>query len=286
MTMKKVLAGIKTVDLSTALPGPLATARLAEMGSVVTKIEPPWGDLLSHISPDWYAHINQAKKIRALDLKSDAGQSELTEELGGADLVVLTMRPGALKRLNLDPDSLGRRFPQLNCVAIVGQLPPRAEQSGHDLTYQASTGLLEPPRIPRFLLADLMGAERAVEAALGLLFQRRQTDQGGWEWVSLSQAARIFRSVLDFGLTASDQILGGGDPRYALYQTRDGWIALAALEERLWWRFLEAVDRPDLKDRAGDRLAANLRKIFAHRTCTQWQDLGQENYLPIQVVKR
>ncbi len=282
--MRKVLAGIKAVDLSTALPGPLAASRLAEMGAAVTKIEPPQGDLLSQISPDWYTNINQSKRIRRLDLKTNAGQIELADELTGADLLLMTMRPGALKRLALDPESLGQRFPQLNCVAIVGLLPPLADQSGHDLTYQALAGLLEPPHVPRFLLADLMGAELAVQAALALLFHRQREGVGGWEWVSLVDAARVFRPVLDFGLTASDQILGGGDPRYGYYRAQDGWIALAALEERLWWRFLQAVGRLDLKDRKGEPLAADLRHIFASRTSKQWQDLGLENHLPVQAV--
>ena len=65
--MRKVLAETKAVDLSTALPGPLAASRLAEMGATVTKIEPPRGDLLSQISPGWYSNINQSKRIREHD---------------------------------------------------------------------------------------------------------------------------------------------------------------------------------------------------------------------------
>jgi crotonobetainyl-CoA:carnitine CoA-transferase CaiB-like acyl-CoA transferase len=278
------LEGIKVLDLSTALPGPLAAGRLAEMGAKVLKLEPPWGDLLYHIAPDWYAHLNQEKEIRSLDLKSVEGRSALESELATADVLVLTMRPGALARLQLDPESMAERFPRLGSVAIVGDSPPHAEQSGHDLTYQAEAGLLAPPRMPRFLLADLMGAERAVQAALGLLVQRSRTGKGGWEWVSLTDAARAFRPVIDFGLTASDRILGGGDPRYGFYPTSDGWVTLAALEERLWQQFLEAVDRTDLVDLDAVLLTAELHRIFASRTNQEWATLALDHKLPLAPV--
>ncbi|MDA2928637.1 CoA transferase [Acidobacteria bacterium AH-259-O06] len=219
-----------------------------------------------------------------LDLKSDEGRQRLNEYLQRADLFLTAMRPGALRRLNLHWDSLRSRYPRLCHVAIIGYPSPQQERSGHDLTYQAVSGLLDPPRMPRTLLADLVGAERAVSAALALLFHRERTEKGCVQWVSLQESAAALGKPIRHGLTSLQGALGGGSARYSLYATQDGWAALAALEERLWQHFLQTIDRPDLLNKSNKKVRAELEKLFRQRPTRYWADLARRLNLPLEAV--
>ena len=139
------------------IPGPVAAARLRDLGATVTKIEPPDGDPLALAAPDWYRELAARQEVVRLDLK----QQTLDELLGEADLLLTSQRTAALARLGLAWEAVHERHPQLSHVAIVGE----GERAGHDLTYLAGRGLLDPPRLPRTVMADLLGAERAVSAA-------------------------------------------------------------------------------------------------------------------------
>ena len=115
-------------------------------------------------------------------------------------------------------------------MAIIGDAPPEENRPGHDLTYQATLGLVSPPEMPRTLIADLGGAEEAVSTALSLLLARERTGVAGFAQVSLAQAAARFALAHQHGLTLASGLLGGAWPGYNLYRTADGWIAVAALE--------------------------------------------------------
>src|SRR5690348_10700239 len=190
------LAGIRVLSLATSLPGPLAVARLRTLGATVAKIEPPAGDLLAAALPAWYTDLHQGVDVRRLDLKTPAGQAALTDALAASDLLLTAQRPTALARLGLDWETLHARYPTLCQVAIVGDPPPAAERPGHDLTYQAGLGLLKPLDLPRVLVADFAGAERAVSAGLALLLARERGQGCGRTWVALSEAAADFAAPL------------------------------------------------------------------------------------------
>nr|WP_242822428.1 CoA transferase [Thermaerobacter marianensis] len=145
------------VNLAVNVPGPVAAARLQALGATVCKVEPPGGDPLAAAAPAWYEELTAGQEVVRLDLKTPAGRAALDERLAHADLLLTAQRPSALARLGLGPAALARRFPHLVHVAIVGYPAPRQEEPGHDLTYLAETGLLDPPALPRTLLADLGG---------------------------------------------------------------------------------------------------------------------------------
>lgn len=166
------LNGVRVVSLALNIPGPLAAARLASLGASVTKVEPPTGDPLAAIAPDWYAELVADQQILALDLKNEADREKLDVELTGADVLLTAMRPSALCRLGLG-DAPGR-YPGLSHVEIVGYDGDLEERPGHDLTYQASHGTLQPPAMPRVPVADLLGSERAVSTALSALYAARR----------------------------------------------------------------------------------------------------------------
>src|SRR5262249_62232131 len=115
-----------------------------------------------------------------------------------------------------------RRHPILPHAAPGGE----AARAAHDPPHLAGHALPDPPRLPRTVMADLLGAERAVSAALAVLFSRKAS----YVEVSLAETAEALAAPLRAGLTAPDGMLGGGLPVYGLYEASDGWIAGAALQ--------------------------------------------------------
>src|SRR5262245_10286315 len=253
-----LLQGIRIVSLALNAPGPVAAARLTQLGAEVTKVEPPTGDALSHAAPQWYAQLSGGQRVVKLDLKDSAGRQQLDTLLANADLLLASFRPSALERLGLDWENLHVRQPRLCFVGIIGHPAPEQERSGHDLTYQADLGLLRPPQMPSSLFVDLAGAERAVSMALALLNNVARTGEAGCAWVPLHECARDLAEPLKAGLTAPGGFLGGGYPLYGFYQASDGWVAIAALEPRFAERLLAEL-KPDKVDRAG------LERIFLQR---------------------
>jgi crotonobetainyl-CoA:carnitine CoA-transferase CaiB-like acyl-CoA transferase len=274
----EILCEITVVSLALNAPGPVAVARLQKMGARVIKIEPPGGDPLSEICPTWYAALRAEQEVLRLDLKSEAQRKRLDELLTTADLLITSMRPSALRRLELEFTNLQNEFPRLSHVEIVGHPPPHENLAGHDLTYQAALGLLAPPALPRTLLADLACAERVVSASLALLFRRERSQNGGHAQISLVESARQFAEPLHFGATAENGILGGGLPQYNLYQTGEGWLAVAALEPHFWQRLQNELQ---LTEPTRDELA----KVFLTRTAVEWEAWASVLDLPLVAVR-
>jgi len=276
----RALAGIEVVSLAGNIPGPVMVARLAEYGASVTKIEPPEGDPLFHHDPRWYARLTDSQTILRLDLKTREGRTALDDRLSGADLLVTASRPSALSRLGLDVESLQARFPDLCQLQIVGFPAPDDDLPGHDLSFQAAAGLIvDPPRMPFTLLADLVGAERAATEAVGMLLHRQRTKQATFRQVSLAEAAKTLAVPLERGLCDPKGPLGGALAGYALYRTKDGWIALAALEPRFVERLAATLEIPSVS-------AARLRKIFAERTSARWESWGRRQGIPVTRLRR
>ncbi|PZO99254.1 MAG: CoA transferase [Corynebacterium urealyticum] len=167
-----VLRGVNVLSLAPNLPGPIAAHRLAEMGAKVTKIEGPTGDLMAQAAPKYYEWLCEGQQVVALNLKEEADRGTLQELLSTCDVLITSSRPAALARLGLAWDELHAAYPRLCQVAIVGHSGDDADLAGHDLTYQAHAGTLLPPAMPTVPVADLAGAELAVQAALALLLGR------------------------------------------------------------------------------------------------------------------
>lgn len=272
------LQGVRILNLGLNAPGPVAAARLARLGAEITKIEPPSGDPLNTVAPIWYAELCVGQTVVRLDLKSDDGRSRLDELLANAELLLASFRPAALARLGLDWDGLHARHPRLSFVGIIGYPHPQEEHTGHDLTYQAGLGLLSPPQLPPTLYVDLAGAERAVTSSLALLLRFARTGKPGCAWVSLSECARELAAPLQAGLTAPGGVLGGGSSFYSLYQTSDGWIALAALEPHFARKLISELGLP-----SGER--SQLERTFRGRSSSVWEEWAKERGLPLAAVR-
>lgn len=274
-----LLQGVKIVSLALNAPGPVAAARLTEMGAEVTKVEPPSGDGTSKFAPAWYESLCKGQTVLRLDLKDADGRKQLDGLLANAELLLASFRPSALRRLGLDWEGLHARHPRLCFVGIIGHPPPLEERSGHDLTYQVDFGLLRPPQMPPTLFVDLAGAERAVSMALALLNRAARTGEAGCAWVSLYECARDLAAPVTAGLTSPGGLLGGGYPLYGFYKASDGWIAIAALEPHFAEHLLS-----ELNLRKADR--SELERIFLERSASEWESWAAERDLPLVAVRR
>ncbi len=274
--MDKPLEGVRVVNVAVNVPAGVAAARLAELGASVTRVEPVGGDPLEAASPDLYARLAAGHVVVRLNLKDPADRGRLDDLLVDTDVLLTSSRPSSLGRLGLAWPDLEERFPRLVQVAIVGHPAPDQELAGHDLTYVGRYGLVSPPDLPRTLVADLGGAERAVSAALALLLGR---DRGGERYteVALADAAEILALPWTYGLTRPGGLLGGGLPFYGLYEASGGWIAVAALEPGFRERLLSelGIDEP-----SHEVFAA----AFAGRTPDEWERWAAERDLPIAAV--
>jgi alpha-methylacyl-CoA racemase len=270
------LAGIRVVNIGVNVPAGVATARLVELGATATKVEPPGGDPLQGAAGDLYDRLTAGQEIVRLNLKDDVGRAALAELLEAADVLLTSSRPLALARLGLDAAALQAHHPRLVAVAIVGYGKPEENRAGHDLTYLAGYGLVSPPDLPRTLVADLGGAERAVTASCALLLARERGVEPRYAEVRLADAAEAFALPWTYGLTVPGGILGGGFPFYGLYEADGGWIAIAALEPRFQERLVQELGVEPTRE----ALAA----AFAERTPDEWERWGEEQDVPIAAV--
>jgi crotonobetainyl-CoA:carnitine CoA-transferase CaiB-like acyl-CoA transferase len=264
-----LLRGIRVVSIAQNVPGPLAVARLVAHGAAATKVEPPGGDPFLPLCASWYEEMHRDVVVERVDLKSAEGRGRLIALLRDAHIFITSHRPSALVRVRLDPASLHAELPSLGIIRIVGTLAD-PEEAGHDLTYQAHAGLARET-MPLTLAADVMASERVYAAALELL----RRSPGTVVDIGLVESLDPLRASLRHGLTAPGGTLGGGAPRYRIYRTRDGHVALAALEPHFERRFYELTGLP-----AGTDPSA----LFRDRTTTEWVDWAREHDVPLAAI--
>ncbi|MBI1776204.1 MAG: CoA transferase [Proteobacteria bacterium] len=272
------LSGIKVLDFSTLLPGPLASLILAEAGAEVVKIErPESGDAMRAYPPlagtdsVSFALLNRGKRSLALDLKRPGDLERLAPLIAEADVLIEQFRPGVMERLGLGYGALKERHKRLIYCSITGrgQDGPKSGEVGHDLTYMAEAGLLslaaDPERgpcMPPVLVADIAGG--TYPAVINILLALRRRDASG-EGCHLDIA--MTEQVLTFAFAELAELwatgkapqgaaglLTGGSPRYRIYPTADGrYLAVAALEDKFWRRFAELIQLPEpLRDDSRD----------------------------------
>ena len=234
--MKDCLKGVRILSLALNLPGPGALLRCRDMGAECVKLEPPASagttsaDPMHIYSPHAYDVLHEGIRVLQANLKTAEGQQALHTELAQADVLITSFRRSALKKLGLDWSVLHERYPRLGMVVIVGASGDRADEAGHDLTYQAESGLITGLDLPPTLFADMGGALLATEAILQARLNQLQKGEGVCLEVALADAACYLALPREWGMIAPDSLTGGGHPGYAVYPCRDGRVALAALE--------------------------------------------------------
>lgn len=289
------LKGIKVLDFSTLLPGPMCTLMLAEAGAEVIKIERSAGDEMRAYTPKFgvdsvnFALLNRGKKSVVADLKSPEIIRQLEELIMETDVLVEQFRPGVMDRLGLGFSALSRINPRLIYCSITGfgQTGPYAHVAAHDLNYQAQTGMLNltgddqgTPSLPPMLTADLAGG--AYPAMMNILLGLRKRDlEGTGCHLDISMSDNLFPLMywgLGNGWTANQwpspgsDLVTGGSPRYQIYQTADNkYLACAPIEEKFWANFLSLIGATELQHIENTALVkASIAKIIATETAQHW----------------
>jgi crotonobetainyl-CoA:carnitine CoA-transferase CaiB-like acyl-CoA transferase len=301
------LAGIRVLDMSQVMAGPFCCMLLGDMGADVIKVEPPGvGDqtrrsmgfrMKGEDSPGFLA-LNRNKRSIALNLKSEAGRKVLYRLVETADVVVENNRPGVVKKLQADYETLSKINPRLVYASIsgFGQYGPWAQRPGFDLIAQAMTGVISATGIPGaepvksgVPVGDLGAGMFATYAILAAIIGRGKTGRGQYIDTSLFDAAMALSvwETTEFWATGnSPGPLGTANRMSAPYQAfaaSDGKFVVGAANQRLWLRFIEVVNRPELlndpryvenKDRVANRgvLAEDLAPTFLTRSAEEWVD--------------
>jgi crotonobetainyl-CoA:carnitine CoA-transferase CaiB-like acyl-CoA transferase len=240
------LAGIKVVDLSAVVSGPMAAGLLADQGAEVVKVEPDKGDLTRVIGPardgitGLFAAINRGKRSVVLDLKQAAARTILRDLIAGADVLIENFRPGALARLGFSHAEVERFNPGIVYLSIsgFGQTGPKAQVRVYDPVIQAVAGFADAhpnphtgePQLLQTLMCDKVTALTAAQAITAALFARERSGRGQKIELSMLDAAVSFlwpeafynHAFLDDAPPALPEF--GAAQR--LWRCKDGWIAV------------------------------------------------------------
>lgn len=292
MTMQnRILRDIKVLDFTRLLPGPLAAEWLAEAGADVLKVEDPdYPDGIRLYSQGpfekarLYETLNRSKTLwNKLPLGELKNAPEFLDILAKADVLLEQFKPGFLKKVGLDYESLSELNPRLVYVSLSGFGPERPEP-GHDLNFVAESGLLYQlrdaggkPVMPRFQLGDVAGSYACYAAVLEGLLERSFTGKGSLRELSMASAVLPFGTVphrfAEAGLPHMADFLAGAIPNYNVYACADGeYVALAALEPHLWHNAAEAFGYPESLRAAYNNPAMldEVRLFFAGGTSENW----------------
>lgn len=305
------LKGLRVLDFTTLLPGPLCTLVLSEAGADVIKIERPGTGEPGRKSytdasaePVDFAVLNKGKKSIALDLKSEAGRDAAISLAGRADILVEQFRPGVMSRLGLGYDAMSKLNPGLVYCSIsgYGQTGPLAQKVGHDLNYIARTGMLGlaveadgRPAFPQGHYADIGGGTYpAIVNILLALLGREKTGKGSHLDIAMAENTFFWmRRALSPVLQGTAPDRGkrmpstGDSPRYGIYLASDGAsLSVAPLEEPFWLRFCELIDLPEDQRRGRtDDVRAAIQARLATKTAAAWDALFADEEVCVELVK-
>ncbi|MDB5284885.1 MAG: carnitine dehydratase [Bacteroidota bacterium] len=295
------LAGVKIIDFTRLLPGPLATMFLADLGADVIKVEDPHRpdyvrDFEPRIGGDsmYYLSLNRSKRSLAVNYISPEGIEVIHSLVRKADVLIEQFRPGVMDKLGFGYEQLSKINPKLIYVSVTGygQHSSLSGAAGHDLNYIGVAGALGitgaengDPVIPGFQLADIAGGSyMAMNAVLAALYQRERTGKGDFVDVAMTDAVVPF-SVMQFayqqGLKKEPgrgkYELSGGIANYNVYKCKDDkYVALGSLEPKFWNNFCAKIGREDWTQaflKKGEELQTlkqEVRSYFLAKTREEW----------------
>lgn len=276
------LQGIRVLDLSSVIFGPLAGQVLADYGAEVIKIESPQGDSTRHTGPGlepgmaaMFMGANRSKKSVALDLKQASAQQALQALVASADVFMHSMRPQKLAALGIDPETLRARHPRLVYASLLGFLPgPYSGRPAYDDVIQGMSGLADlmerqtgEARYLPTIAADKTCGHVAAHAILAALLQRERTGQGSLVEIPMFESMVGFNLVEHFyGQHFEPPLSGAGYPRVLApwrrpYRTADGHVSMMPYTDTHWQRFFAEVGRADL---AADPRFTNIAQRTRH----------------------
>ena len=299
------LQGLKVLDLSAFLPGPHMTMMMADHGADVIMIEPAnglgepvreIGEKTSDGVSVWLRNVSRGKRSLKLDLKDQDGRALFLRLVESADVMVEAFRPGVVKRLGVDYETISAINPRVVYCSIsaFGQESSLAHKPAHDLTVQGMAGLVDlnrgltdnKPSLPSIPFADAAASMMALSAILMALYRRHETGKGDYIDLAMFDAAIAWTpNVLgptfaeDRAPTPKDMRSFGGSAMYNLYETSDAaHLILGGSEAKFAANLLNALGRPDLLQYArvppGPEqapLRAFFEETFAGQSLAYWQ---------------
>ena len=306
------LAGLRVLDLTRVLAGPLATQFLGDLGAEIIKVEPPAGDETRNFAPfvggesHYFVGLNRGKQSLVLDLRQEEGVAILRRLAARADVLVENFRPGVMERLGLGATSLMEANPRLIYCAIsgFGQTGPLRDKPSFDIVTQALTGVLSvngkegaAPVKLGLPVGDMSGGIFGAIAILSALHERHATGRGRLIDISLYDGTM---SLL--GYLAQLAMLTGRDPApmgsrhpsvvpYDGFPARDGTIIIACLADRFWPRLCDALGCPQmgadpryatmaLRREHRAEIEPRIAAITVTRTVAEWEERLAEHDVP------
>ena len=299
------LHGIRVIDLTSMISGPLATMMLGDQGAEVLKVENPTGGDHTRAGANRrggmsasFLNNNRNKKSVVLDLKTEAGRSALLRLAEGADVFVQNFRPGVTERMGLGEAALRAVSPAIIYVSIsgFGEDGPFASKPVYDPLVQAMSGLAtvqagsdeERPRLVRTIVPDKLTGIVAAQAITAALLARTRTGEGQHIRLSMLEAVAAFLWSSDMG---SQTFVGGDLPQQEaasftdlIYETADRPISVAVQSDREWQALTDGLSQPGWLDdprfrtpalrqqHINERLAMT-QDVLRTRPASEWLDL-------------
>jgi crotonobetainyl-CoA:carnitine CoA-transferase CaiB-like acyl-CoA transferase len=308
------LEGIRVVDLTSVVVGPLATQILADHGADVIKVEAPSGDLGRTIgglgvTPGMgpkFLHLNRNKRSIVLDLKNPAGHRALLRLIERADVLVWNIRPAAMARMKLSYEDVRKANPRIIYTGMFGfgQAGRYRDKAAYDSIIQGSAGVAalyhraagEPRYLP-MVMADKTVGLIAVQMILMALFARERTGEGQSIEIPMFENMAAFVLSEHMYLKTFDPPRGPtGDPRLLDPQakplaTKDGYICVSANTQAQAFALFDAISRPELKtDERFSTIAARFRNVgeyfriraeaLKEKTTAEWLEIFDRADVP------
>lgn len=309
----QALEGIKIIDFSKWLPGQYCGMVLGDFGADVIKVEDVKGDVTRGFTPAkepgmsyWHLMLNRNKRGITVNLKTSAGREVLLRLLKEADVFLEGFRPGYLKMLGLDYESVSKINPRLIYCSITGFGPEGKykHMPSHDLNVIGLAGVAAPEdgtdiSVPSVQVAALGGSLNAISGILMALYARERTGKGQLVNVDL------YSSAINAEITAISSVIGcreTGMPSfgrtashyYSVYKTKDGrYLSIGTIEPKFWQKMCKLIDLPELKSRQFDfvrsaEIKEKLAAAFAGKTQAEWLELiGKDEFCvtPIRTLQ-
>lgn len=312
-----MLSGVRVIDLTTVVFGPLTTQILADYGADVIKVESPEGDIMRFAGDGAkggmgpiFINLNRGKRSVVVDLKTAGGKQILQTLLTGADVVVHNIRRQAIDRLGFSYEAVGSFNPRiLYCVASgFANGSRRADAAAIDDVIQTASGLAAlnagddcVPRLVQSLIADKVSALALACSILAALYRRAKTGCGGSVDVPMYETVAAFMLLEHLqGHTFRPAVGEIGYRRVMqngrrIYRARDGHISMAPYSTAQWMAFFQATGRPALANdpRITDPVQRNahvsalydlIGDVAGERTVSEWEALAEKIGFPAQRV--
>lgn len=303
--LRNALEGVRVLDFSQIAAGPACSMLLADMGAYVIKVEPPGGDVGRGLGPGWvgadsalFHAFNRNKQGICLDLKSQGGVAMARRLVAQADVLIESMRPGVMQRLGLGYEQLRADHPRLVYCSIsaYGQHGPYSHRPGVDGILQADTGLMSLIGVPgaepckvQAPVVDVITGHIACTGVLAKLMQRGRDGEGGHLDVNLMNCAISLQlpSIASYTSDGALPVRMGSAAPYSApneaFETRDGWVMVAAYIGDRWDRLCHVLGRPELIEderfassrlRTANRPALRLELgvMFRSQSTAHWLD--------------